>query len=113
MSASTPEGKVKALISKKLKEYEPHVWAHMPVINGMGKAALDYLGYVRCGKVSLGFVIEAKAPGKKPTPRQDLLIAGLREMGVKAFVIDGPDGVDELGEWLDKVRLADVSYNAG
>jgi hypothetical protein len=105
---STPEGKVKKLITAKIKEY-PEAWYHMPVVNGFGKAALDYLGYVPCRGIAVGFVIEAKRPGKEPTARQNLLIEELREIGVKTFVIDGPAGVAELGRWLDKMRAENVS----
>jgi len=47
------------------------------------------------------FAIEAKAKGKKPTPRQLLCIALMQESGGKVFVIDGEPGLQELRTWLD------------
>jgi hypothetical protein len=89
---ATPEGKVKEKIKVLLKQYGCY-W-HMPVQNGMGAPSLDFVCCVQ-GKY---FAIEAKAPGKKPTPRQKHTIAEIERAGGKCFVIDGCLG--ELESWL-------------
>jgi hypothetical protein len=92
----TPEGKVKSDIKKVLAAYKPHLYALWPVQNGMGSPTLDCLGVIS----GFAFAIEAKAPGKKPTPRQDGTIELMRDAGCKVFVIDGDIGVSELDAWL-------------
>ena len=62
--ATTPEGKVKDQIKSVLNKFG--IYYFMPVQNGMGKPGLDFYCCYR-GKF---IAIEAKAPGKKPTPRQ-------------------------------------------
>ncbi len=94
---STPEGKVKAKISKVLRD-TPDLYYEMVVPGGYGKSGLDYSGcyYGRA------FYIEAKRPGEKPTPRQETTIAEQRRARAKVFVIDGDVG--ELVMWLAVVR---------
>ena len=94
----TPEGKVKARINRILTQAK-NVWYFMPVQNGMGKATLDYLGW----QDSCAFAIEAKAPGKLPTPRQMMTIADMRKAGAKVFIIDGTDEFpfEPLIRWLE------------
>ena len=91
--ASTPEGKVKERIKKRL--VAAGVYFHMPVQNGMGAPALDFVG---CRRGAF-FAIEAKAPGEEPTPRQLLTISDMERADGKVFVIDGTD-YTELDEWL-------------
>ena len=94
----TEEGRVKDAIKKILKRYAPYIHYHMPIQNGMGSPTLDFNGCA-WGRY---FAIEAKAPGKVPTARQDLTIVEIRAAGGKVFVIDG--GVQELNEltnWLE------------
>jgi hypothetical protein len=93
----TPEGFVKAAVKKLLDAHKAYY--HMPVTNGMGKPSLDFIG---CHEGRF-FAVETKAPGKKPTPRQELTIAEIRRAKGPAFVIDGSDYVDlrELREWLE------------
>lgn len=66
-----------------------------PVQNGMGAPALDYHGHVQ----GQAFVIETKAPGAKPTPRQLNTMRSVIAAGGSAFVIDGID-TTELYNWL-------------
>jgi hypothetical protein len=93
---STPEGKVKAKISALLKKYAPGVYYEMPVPGGFGKSGLDYTGCY----LGRFFAVEAKAPGKKPTGRQEVTIAAIRHAHGMVFVIDGPEGLAELERWL-------------
>lgn len=86
--ATTPEGKIKAEIKRALatlakKGYR--VYYHMPVQNGMGAPTLDFICCIN-GKF-LG--IEAKAPGKKPTDRQQGTIADIIAAGGSAIWYDG------------------------
>lgn len=48
--------------------------------------------------------IETKAPGKKPTPRQELTIKAVEAAGGKVFVIDSGDGSAEVVEWLSSMK---------
>ena len=67
----------------------------MPVPSGFGESTLDYIGCYR-GKY---FAVETKAPGKKPTDRQNMVIDRMRKAGGKVFVIDGD--LTELKQWID------------
>lgn len=49
-----------------------------------------------------GFV-EVKAPGEKPRPLQAARLSMLREMGFKAFVLDG---TGQIGGVIDEIRGA-------
>jgi hypothetical protein len=96
MAASTPEGKVKRHISQVLKKAKS-VYYFMPVQTGYGSPTLDYLGCSR----GRAFAIEAKAPGKKPTKRQEAIINEMERAGMKVFVIAGnPSEYEALRLWL-------------
>ena len=92
------EHDTKRAINEILERYKPLAYWHMSVPTGYGRSTLDYLGIVN----SYGFAIEAKAPGKKPSPRQDLVIAEIESAGGKVFVIDSSfsEVLPELDEWL-------------
>ena len=91
--ASTPEGKVKRTVSSLLRSI-PDLYYFMPVPSGYGESSLDYLGSFR-GRF---FAVETKAPGKKPTDRQNMIIERIRKSGGAVFVIDGD--ITELKNWL-------------
>lgn len=93
---STPESKVKRRVSTLLSSYQDLFYT-MPVPSGYGESTLDYIGCYR-GQF---FAIETKAPGKKPTGRQDVIIALMRQAGGTVFVIDGDTSA--LKEWLDNL----------
>jgi hypothetical protein len=90
----TPESYVKKRVSALLTKYR--AWHYMPVPSGFGTPTLDYLGCIR----GAFFAIEAKPPGKKPTPRQETTIRAMRDAGGAVFVVIGNDGLDELEEFL-------------
>ena len=90
----TPEGKVKAKVKAVLKSCGPAVYYDMPVPGGFGKPTLDFIGFAW----GHGFAIETKAPGKKPTERQQTTIENMEAAGAKVFVIDGD--TTELATWL-------------
>lgn len=88
----TPEGKVKAVVDKLLKEAGAYYLK--PVQNGMGAPGLDYHG---CHK-GFAFAIETKAAGCKPTARQLNTCRHMINAGATVFVIDGD--LTELFNWL-------------
>jgi hypothetical protein len=79
---STPEGRVKAKVTKALKSL-PHIWRFMPVQNGMGSPALDYINCINGYFVA----IETKVPGKQLTPRQKLTACAICEANGAVYVI--------------------------
>lgn len=101
----TPEGKVKAKVKALLKEFG--AYQHWPVQAGYGKPCLDCHG---CYK-GWYFAVETKAPGKRPTPRQEITIEEIAETGGAVFVVgskqnaDGTySGMKELKAWLASVQ---------
>ena len=99
---TTPEGKMKWAINAVLANYKGCVYVNMPVPTGYGTSALDYLGFCRAstdGKAR-GFAIEAKRPRAKPTPRQQGVIERMEAAGAKVFVINSPETLAELDQWL-------------
>ncbi len=86
--ASTPEGKVK----KKVREFLDDLikrgaplYYHQPVMNGMGKPSLDFIG---CANEKY-FAIETKPPGGSPTERQHDTIAEIHKAKGRVLVFDG------------------------
>lgn len=92
----TPEGRVKDKIKKVLKSFGEDLYYEMPVPTGFGKSGLDF----ECVYRGFAFAIEAKAPGGKPSPTQEVTIERKRRAGCRVFVIDGPAGLLELRCWL-------------
>ncbi len=95
--ATTPEGKVKKIVSAILDRAGAYYF--MPVQNGMGKRGLDYHGISK----GRGFTIETKRPKKSPTALQEQTMKEVRAAGGRTFVIDGTDRFDtyrDLAKWL-------------
>lgn len=94
--ATTPEGRTKASIKKVLSVAKAYY--HCPVQNGMGKPSLDFI-VCHNGRFA---AIEAKAPGKHPTPRQEGTIHEINSAKGAVFVIDGDEceGMQNLKFWL-------------
>ena len=82
----------KAKVKRILNRAEAYYF--MPVQTGYGLPTLDFLCFHR----GRGFAIETKAPGKKPTRRQEAIIHDIQLSEAKVFVIDGD--CTELEEWL-------------
>lgn len=96
--ALTPEGKVKAKVSKVLDWYG--AYRFMPVQNGMGTPGLDY----HCVAKGFAFFIETKAKGKNLTARQNVLKQRLEHIHCcPVFVIDDttPAALFALIRFLD------------
>jgi hypothetical protein len=69
----TPEGKVKKEIKAYLDSIGAyHVW---PVPTGYGSPMVDCYACIN-GKF---YAIEVKAPGKKPTPKQSLVLLNVKK----------------------------------
>lgn len=92
----TPEGKVKKKVSDYLKSVAG-LYYFMPVPSGYGESTLDYIGCLH----GYYFAIETKAPGGKPTNRQNQIIGLIERAGGKVFVIDGD--ISELTEWTTTI----------
>lgn len=92
--AQTPEGRVKDKIKAVLKKHGAYFF--MPVQNGYGTQTVDFLCCVK-GRF---LAIEAKAPGKKPTGRQEDVLAEVMAAGGTAIWLD--DKVMEV-EQLERI----------
>lgn len=94
--ATTPEGIVKKAIDKLIAKY--NAYRFMPVPSGYGASSLDYI--VCCGGKFAA--IEAKAPGKKPSALQKVMIRNIELAYGRVFVIDNilGDEMQKLEEWL-------------
>lgn len=97
----TPEGKVKRDVNKLLDKYKA-LYRFMPVPGGFGASSLDYLLCIN-GRFC---AIETKAPGKKPTDRQKMVIGQIRRAGGAVFVIDGDEGLKQLEDYLERTTHA-------
>lgn len=63
-----------------------------------GRAGVpDRIVILRGGRVVF---VELKAPGKKPSKLQNVMIGRLRALGSEVFVLDSPAKVDELIKYL-------------
>lgn len=94
----TPEGKVKEQVKKLLKRFG--IYYHMPVQNGMGSPTLDFVICV------WGFymTIETKAPGKKPTPRQEVTMGEVRASGGFVFAVSDEDSLAVVEAYLELMQ---------
>lgn len=101
---STPEGKIKTEVKALLNLYGAYY--HMPVLNGMGKPSLDFIG---CHKGNF-FGIETKAANKQPTERQARTMQEMEAAGGKTFVVNAVTGMGELREWLISIPHAIKTY---
>lgn len=111
--ATTPESKVKDAVRRVIREFvedadvdavldRPHsyIYSHWPVQNGMGTPTLD------CVVCYYGrfIAIETKAPGKKPTPRQNTTIQQMKDAGAIVLVIDTIEKAFELRDVLNLIK---------
>lgn len=95
--AKTPEGKIKDAVKKVV---DKHIsWQFWPVQTGYGKAALDAFVLI----YGYWFVIETKAPGEVPTPRQKITIDQIRRAGGTVLLIDSMEKVQQFSALCDKL----------
>lgn len=84
----TPEGKVKEVVKKRLKD--AGIWYYMPVQNGMGVVGIpDFI----CCAGGLFLAIETKAPGKASnlSPNQQARRNEIEAACGEFMVIDGSE----------------------
>lgn len=75
---STPEGRVKAMLKRKMKVAFPKAWAFMPVQSGYGAPALDFIFCID----GVFVTIETKKdPKAKLTPTQESTAAAIAVAG--------------------------------
>ena len=111
--AVTPEGKVKKLVVDLLAEFnivnakdagrelKSNGWYFCPGQNGFGvKGIPDFVGHY----LGRFFAVETKAPGKIPTGFQELQIAEILRSGGLVFVVDGPEGVEEVRKFFQTIK---------
>lgn len=89
---STPEHKVKEGIKKYLNEIGAYYF--MSVQTGYGAATLDFL----CCINGVFVAIEAKREGGKPTPRQAVNIAKIKDAGGIAFYVTSVEELKAIAE---------------
>lgn len=90
----TPEGKVKAKVSKLLKEL--NIYYFMPRGTSLGRAGVP--DFVCCWNGTF-MGIETKAGKNKPTALQQLELARIREAGGLSFVVN-EDNFPKFEEYL-------------
>lgn len=102
---TTPEGRIKSKLKRRLKKFDLDLWCYMPVQTMYSAPALDFILCFRGRFIS----IETKAPGKKPTPRQDSTIMRLLRAGADVFVLRTDDDIDKFVQYLDGLPDGGVS----
>ena len=81
--ANTPEGKVKRVVTKQLKELGAYYF--FPMTGGYGKSGVPDI--IACYN-GLFFGIECKAGKNKPTTLQEKNLRDIKEAGGRSFVIN-------------------------
>lgn len=92
---TTPEGRVKGQVNRALKPIA-RLWKFMPVQQGYGIPALDYLICVNGRFIA----IETKARGKSLTTRQQQTKLEMEAAGAKVFIVDSPEALAEAVKWI-------------
>jgi hypothetical protein len=93
----TAEGVIKDQVKALLKKHK--VYYHMAVLNGMGAPSLDFI----CCHDGRYIAIETKAPGKKPTPRQEITMNEIAFAGGFVFVVSCQQELDILEAYLNLI----------
>ena len=97
---ATPEGRIKAKVKAALKTL-PVSFQHWPVQSGMGAPILDCIACINGRYIA----IETKAPGKRPTPRQHMLIEQIEQAGGQTFVVDDDLSLGAAIDWIKRACL--------
>lgn len=110
--ASTPEGKVKDKVKRLLARFcdenksvtlfSGRLYAHWPVMNGMGSPTLDCIACYY-GKY---IAIETKVEGKALTPRQEQTKAQIEAAGGLVFVVKNDADIERLEQALNLIKWA-------
>lgn len=91
---STPEGKVKDFIDKRMKAWYPDAVKYSPPgVGRFGKNGMpDRLWWIKAtNKVCISVAIEAKAEGNEATVLQIKALKDLQSQGVIAAIVTGKD----------------------
>ena len=109
----TPEGKVKKLVAALLAEFNivnakdagkdipSDGWYYLPGQSGYGvKGIPDFVGHY----LGRFFSVETKAPDKTPAGFQELQITEIRRSRGAVFIVDGPDGVEEVRKFFQAIK---------
>lgn len=87
------------MVKKLLDRYGEDAYREMPVPGGFGKSGLDFticfFGHF--------IAVETKAPGKKPTPRQELRTKEITRAGGAVFVVDGHTTLIPFEKYLEQI----------
>lgn len=83
------QGVVQALTAAGFR-LQYHTWRSMHSAKGFPD-----LVAIRARQPALGYAIECKGPGRRPTPDQVAWLAGYEAVGFRTFVAD-PDTYDEV-----------------
>ena len=102
----TPEGLIKKQVDRVLTT--AGAYYHKPVVNGMGKPTLDYVG---C-HLGLFFAIETKAEGKQMTERQKITATAMTDAGGRVFLVNAVTGTEELETWLQDIDALEAEMNS-
>jgi hypothetical protein len=94
----TPEGRVKEWVKRVLKKHG--CYSHMPVMNGMGDPTLDFV----CCHCGWFVAVETKAPGGKPTKRQQVTMDQMRAAGAEVFLVNDEASLHMLDATLYFLR---------
>jgi len=107
--AQTPEGKVKAMVKKRIEEHfgARNVWRFMPVQTGFGSVALDFIYCIHGLFVSIETKAEARA-GKGLTPLQRQTMDTIDDAGGMTFLVYDEATLDHA---IANIRLA-VEFHA-
>ena len=110
---STPENAVKRQIVQLLAQYDIQPaakagtfttaagWFYAAVQGPLSVRGIpDFIGHYR-GRF---WAIEAKAPGKSPTGFQKLQLEAIRASGGSIFVVDGPETLTLVTNWLEETK---------
>jgi len=94
------EPNVKRRVDQLLKAGGAHIYKCSPLGSAYGSRGVpDRIACVR-GRF---LAIECKTTGRRPTEYQGLVHTKIKEAGGTCMVIDGPEGLKELEEWIVKV----------
>ena len=98
----TPEGRIKALVSRGLKDIQDRhpgkLWVRMPVTRGMGRPWLDYH---LCANSHTVAIETKKDPKTGLTPQQKATKRELEAAGAKVFVVNDEPTASFALRWIE------------
>ena len=101
---TTPEGRIKGMLDRRLKKLGPSVWRYSPQAGPYGVAGVPDRLVCADGRF---FGIECKADRtKKPTRLQERCMKQIEEAGGECFVVYDEQTINQaiarIQEWLDE-----------